>query len=99
MNIKFQTMNPSYRTPVPAQGKRTAQPEKAKGNYDTVTIHKSHSAQESEDGFARILARRAASQMKTEAAPERVQELKNQVAAGTYQPDTGKIAGRLLGLN
>lgn len=99
MNIKFQTVNPSYRTPVPAQGKRAVQPEKTRGNYDTVTIHKAYSAQENEEGFARVLARRAASQMNAGAAPERVQELKAQVAAGTYQPDSAKIAGRLLGLN
>ena len=98
MNIKFQTMNPSYRAPMPSQGKRTAKPEKARGNYDTVTIHKAYSAQENDEGFARVLARRAASQIGAGAAPERVQELKSQVADGTYQPDAQKIAGRLLGL-
>lgn len=97
MNIKIQTMNPSYRTPVPAQRRRTPVSGKARGNYDTVTIQGPQAGPE--DSFARILASRAAAQVKEGASPERVQELSRQVADGTYQPDADRIAGRLLGLN
>ena len=83
MNITFQTMKTSYRSPVPAQRTYTPQTEKVKGDYES---------------FAQILARRAASQLKSGASPERVQELQRQVAEGTYVPDSQKIAGRLLGL-
>lgn len=99
MNIKFQTLNTSYRTPVSAPRRRAAQSEKAKANYDTVTINGPRISQDEDGSFARILAQRAASQLTRGASPERVRELKQQVANGTYQPDAQKIAGRLLGLN
>lgn len=97
MNIRFQTVNPSYRTPVPSQSKRTPVAGKTKGNYDTVTIHGAQSSQET--SFARVLARSAAAQLSEGATPERVQDLKSRVSVGTYHPDADRIAGRLLGLN
>ena len=97
MNVNFQTINPSYRTPVSVPKKRAAQTCKNQGNYDTVPIRGTQTDQE--DGFARILSRTAASQLSEGASPERVQELGRQVAAGTYHPDADRIAGRLLGLN
>lgn len=97
MNIKFQTISPAYRTPVAAPKKRPAQTGKSQGNYDTVTIRGTQTDQEG--SFARILSRTAASQLSEGASPERVQELKGQVAAGVYYPDADRIAGRLLGLN
>ena len=99
MNIKFQTIDTAYRTPVTAQRRRAPQSGKAKGNYDTVTINGPRTDQAAEDSFARILAKSAASQVTRSASPERVQELSRQVADGTYQPDSSKIAGRLLGLS
>lgn len=98
MNVRFQTLNPSYRTPAPAPRRRTAQSGKAKGNYDTVTINGPRFTQDGEESFSRILAQRAASQLGQGAGPERVQELGQQVADGTYRPDAQKIAGKLLGL-
>ena len=97
MNIKFQTMSPSYRTPAPAPAARRPRTGQSKGNYDTVTIHGHQVSQE--DSFARILSRRAASSLSGSASPERVQELSRQVSSGTYHPDADRIAGRLLGLN
>lgn len=97
MNVKFQTISPAYRTPVAAPRKRAAQTGKSQGNYDTVTIRSTQADPES--GFAQMLSRTAASQIREGASPERVQELGRQVAAGTYHPDVDKIAGRLLGLN
>lgn len=99
MNIQFQTLDTSYRTPVSAPRRRAAQSEKAKGNYDTVTINGPRISQNEDDSFARILAQRAASQLGQGASPERVRELGRQVADGSYQPDSYRIAGRLLGLN
>lgn len=98
MNITFQTMKTSYRSPVPAQRTYTPQSEKAKGDYDTIDISRTRVNQDSDESFAQILARRAASQLKGGASAERVQELKKEVAEGTYMPDSQKIAGRLLGL-
>ncbi len=97
MNIKFQTISPAYRAPVTVPDRRAPQTGKAKGNYDTVTIHRTQTGQE--DSFARILSRSAAAQLSEGASPERVQELGRQVSAGTYCPDADRIAGRLLGLN
>ncbi|MDE7320404.1 MAG: flagellar biosynthesis anti-sigma factor FlgM [Lachnospiraceae bacterium] len=97
MNIKFQTIGSAYRTPVATPKKRSAQTGKSSGNYDTVTIRRTQTDQES--GFAQMLSRTAASQLKEGASMERVQELGRQVAAGTYHPDADRIAGRLLGLN
>lgn len=99
MNVKFQTLNPSYRTPVSVPRKRTAQSGKAQGNYDTVMINGPRTNQSEDAGFARILARTASAQIREGASPERVRELGQQVSEGTYQPDPQKIAGRLLGLN
>lgn len=99
MNIKFETLRPSYRTPVSTPRKKQAPSSgKAKGNYDTVTIHGPQTNQNTEVSFARTLARTAASQIPEGATPERVQELKSQVAAGTYHPDAQQIANSMLGL-
>lgn len=102
MKIKFQTLDTSYPTPVSRQRRRAPQTEKARenyGNYDTVMINGPRINQEEDNSFAHMLARSAASQISSGASPERVRELGRQVAAGTYQPDARKIAGRLLGLN
>lgn len=99
MNITFQTMKTSYCSPVPAKRTYSPQAEKAKGDYDTIDISRGRVNQDSDESFAQILARRAASQLKSGASQERVQELKGQIANGTYVPDSQKIAGRLLGLN
>ncbi|MCI8416944.1 MAG: flagellar biosynthesis anti-sigma factor FlgM [Lachnospiraceae bacterium] len=97
MNIRFQTVNSSYRTPVPAQSRKAPSTGKSRGNYDTVTIHGTQTSQET--SFARVLARSAASQINEGASPEKVQDLKSRVSSGTYHPDADRIAGRLLGLN
>lgn len=99
MNITFQTMKTSYRSPVPAQRTYTPQAEKGKADYDTIDISRSRVNPDSDESFAQILARRAASQLKSGATQERIQELKSQIANGSYVPDSQKIAGRLLGLS
>ncbi|MCI8517543.1 MAG: flagellar biosynthesis anti-sigma factor FlgM [Hungatella sp.] len=97
MNITFQAMNPSYRSPVPTQAKRTPQVTKAKGDYDTVKISRTQAPAEDDETFARMLARKTAAQLGS-ASQERVQELGSRVANGTYVPDAQRIAGRMLGL-
>lgn len=98
MNITFQTMKTSYHSPVPAKRPYSPQTGKAKADYDTIDISRPRVNQDSDESFAQILARRVSSQMKSGVSQERVQELKQQVADGTYMPDSQKIAGRLLGL-
>lgn len=97
MNIQFQTINPAYPRPAASQNRRVPLNGKVRGDYDTVTISGTQSSQE--DGFARILSRRAVSQLASGAPSARVQELGRQVADGSYRPDADQIAGRLLGLN
>lgn len=96
MNITFQAMNTSYRTPVPTQQKRASLARRAKGDYDTVNIRRSPAASDDES-FARMLARRTVSQME-DVSQDKVNELSRKVADGTYQPDAQRIAGRMLGL-
>lgn len=70
---------------------------KAKGDYDTVTIHGPRCGKEEGD-FARILAWQTAAQLSPAPGPKRIEQLQEMVASGTYQPDADIIARRLLGL-
>lgn len=102
MNVTFKTMNsPAYRTSVPAQRKRTPQSGMTKAaDYDTVDIKRTRAAQDDDESFARLLARKVTAQIGGGgASPERVQELGRRIADGTYQPDAQRIAGRMLGLS
>ncbi len=96
MNITFQAMNTSYRPSVPVQSRRAPQPQKARGDYDTVNIRRA-SAADDDETFARMLARRTAAQLGS-VSQERVQELGSRIADGSYAPDSQRIAGRMLGL-
>lgn len=97
MNITFQTMNTSYRPSVSVKSRSMPKTEKIKGDYDTVRISSPKTAQTDDESFARILARRTASQLGS-ASQERVQELRTKVTDGSYVPDASRIAGRMLGL-
>lgn len=101
MNVTFKTMNsPAYRTSIPAQRKRLPQSGMVKAaDYDTVDIKRTRMAQDDDESFARLLARKTTSQLGSSgASPERVQELGRRIADGTYEPDAQRIAGRMLGL-
>lgn len=99
MNVIFQTMNNQpYRTPVSTPRKRTVPTAAVKGDYDTVNIRRTQAAQDDDESFARMLARRTTAQLGSGASQERVQELGRRIADGTYQPDAQRIAGRILGL-
>lgn len=96
MNITFSSLNASYRSTVPTQQRSMPRKEKVKGDYDTVNIRRPQVADDDET-FARMLARKAASQLGS-ASAERVSELRGKVASGNYVPDPQRIAGRMLGL-
>lgn len=96
MNITFPSLNTSYRSSAPAQQKTMPRKEKVKGDYDTVNIRRPKAADDDET-FARMLAKKAAAQLGG-ASRERVSQLRGKVAEGTYVPDAGRIAGRMLGL-
>lgn len=97
MNITFPSVNTSYRSTVSAQQKTMPRKEKVKGDYDTVNIRRPRVSDD--DTFARMLARRTASQLNgASASSEKVAELRSKVASGNYTPDAQRIAGRMLGL-
>lgn len=98
MNITFQPLNAAYRPPVSSSGKQKPRSEKIKGDYDTVNIRRAQAAPEDDESFARMLARKTASQLNDGVSQERLQELGRRISEGTYQPDAQRIAGRLLGL-
>ena len=47
--------------------------------------------------FAHILAREAAGSLKQGASQEKIMELQQQIASGTYKPNARRIAERILG--
>lgn len=98
MNIRLYTNKdyPTYSAVSPIADRAKPAPEKTAGNYDTVTFQKT-SAPADDASFARALAREAASRVKQGASPEKVMALQQQVASGTYHPDSAVIARRLLG--
>lgn len=99
MNITFQPLNAAYRPPVSASSKQKPRSEKIKGDYDTVNIRRAQAAPEDDESFARMLAKKTASQLNEGVSQERVQELGRRISEGAYQPDAQRIAGRLLGLS
>ena len=100
MNVLFRPVNnAAYRAPVSAPRKRASQPAAmVKGDYDTVNIQRSRTVQDDDETFARMLARKTASQL-TGISPDRLQELGRKVADGSYHPDARQIAGKMLGLS
>ncbi len=97
MNIRLYTGTDyqNYSSFSPVTEKTRPQAEKAAGNFDTVTLQKTAPADE--EGFARILARQAASKLGQGASTEKVMGLKQQVASGAYHPDSASIARHILG--
>ncbi len=104
MNIKLYTSKntpySSYHTLPPVSGRiarlDTDKADGANRNYDKITLNRSQTPVEGMS-FARMLAREAAAKVEKGASPEHVADLKQQVAAGTYQPDARQIAQRMLG--
>ncbi|MCI8565462.1 MAG: flagellar biosynthesis anti-sigma factor FlgM [Lachnospiraceae bacterium] len=100
MDVKFYGINaagreyPSYRTAPSVSEPARRQTAESAGSYDQLTLRQSYPADAGQ--FARILAREAAKDISVPASQARVDELRSQVAAGTYQPDAGQIARRML---
>ena len=58
MNVKFHTLNNTYRAPVSSPRKRMPQSTSVKtADYDTVDIKRTRNAQDDEESFSRLLAR------------------------------------------
>ena len=64
-------------------------------NFDAIIIQ-SDPRQIEEHTFAKSLSRQLSSEIKDTASAERVQDLKNQVAAQEYHIDAHAIAARML---
>lgn len=85
-----------YRTAssVPEPGKQ--QTAENVGSYDKLTLHKTQYPSDTKQ-FARLLAKEAAKEISVSTANgSRVEELRLQAEAGTYKPDAGQIARRML---
>ena len=99
MNIKLYAGNadyPDYRTLSPAASKPALPADKAAGNYDKATFSRTQALADDTD-FAHILAREAAGILKQGASQEKIMELQQQIASGTYKPNARRIAERILG--
>ncbi|MBE7726782.1 MAG: flagellar biosynthesis anti-sigma factor FlgM [Enterocloster citroniae] len=99
MNIKLYAGNadyPDYRTLSPAVSKPALPADKAAGNYDKATFSRTQAPADDTD-FAHILAREAAGSLKQGASQEKIMELQQQIASGTYKPNARRIAERILG--
>ena len=65
-------------------------------SYDKLTLHQTQYPSDTKQ-FARLLVKEAAKEISTPAADStRVEELHRQAEAGTYTPDAGQIAKRML---
>lgn len=99
MNITFYTNStdfPDYRSLTSATGRKKTAINKSAGDYDKFTVKKSPLPAD-ETSFARVLAREAAVKLESGVSQERVMNLQQQVASGAYQPDSRRIAERMLG--
>ncbi|MCI8549991.1 MAG: flagellar biosynthesis anti-sigma factor FlgM [Lachnospiraceae bacterium] len=84
-----------YRTASSVPEPAKQQTAESAGSYDKLMLHKAQYPSDTKQ-FARLLAKEAANDMKTPADNTRVEELRRQVMAGTYTPDAGEIARRML---
>jgi anti-sigma28 factor (negative regulator of flagellin synthesis) len=86
---------PCYRTAPSAPEPARRQTAEIAGSYDRLTLHQTQYPSDTNQ-FARILAREAAKDVATPVETSRVDELRRQVAAGTYVPDADQIARHML---
>ena len=84
-----------YRTAPSAPEPVRRQKAASTGSYDRLTLHQTQYPSDPNQ-FARILAREAAKEVATPVEASRVEELRSQVAAGTYVPDADRIARHML---
>lgn len=97
MNIKPYTgasgLSAYTRAAVP--GKSVIPSPRRDGNFDQVSLTRAQTTDDTT--FARTMAKELAAKISAGASPESVMELKRQVADGTYVPNSGRIAERMLG--
>lgn len=84
-----------YRTAPSAPEQPRFSATESSGNYDKLTLHKTQYPSDAKS-FAGLLAHEAAKETSVPASQARVDELRSQVEAGTYQPDANLIARRML---
>ncbi|MCI8513223.1 MAG: flagellar biosynthesis anti-sigma factor FlgM [Lachnospiraceae bacterium] len=77
----------------PEQTKR--QTAESTGSYDKLTLHPAQYPSDTKQ-FAKILTREAVKDVSAPASKARIDDLRNQVASGTYVPDADLIARRIL---
>lgn len=86
-----------YRTASPAAEPMAKQAaETVVGSYDKLTLRNKTQYPSDANQFARLLAKEAAKEIQTPADNSRVEELRQQVASGTYIPDAEQIAKHML---
>ncbi|MCI8465834.1 MAG: flagellar biosynthesis anti-sigma factor FlgM [Lachnospiraceae bacterium] len=102
MNVKLYGTNPVgrdysfYRTASSIPDPVRQQTVESTGSYDKLTLHKTQYPSDTGQ-FAKLLAKEAAKDVSAPAANEtRIAELSRQIEAGTYIPDAGQIAKRML---
>lgn len=99
MDIRFYTASSPYldhRSSVPSVDRTKAAAEKNSGDYDKATFHPV-SAPSDDSSFAGLLTRTVSARLSKGADPKHVAGISQQVKAGTYQPDSRRIAERILG--
>lgn len=65
------------------------------GSYDKLTLHSTQYPSDNRQ-FARILTREVSRSIAAPASSARIEDLRSQVASGTYIPDAEQIAERIL---
>ncbi len=77
-----------------AAGTNTSAATRTGKNFDEIMI-RAHGKSEEQDFIKSVVSRISVEVRKT-ASEERLNELKGQIASGTYRIDAGAIAGRIL---
>lgn len=99
MDIRFYTAASPYiehRVSAPSMDRSRTTTEKSSGDYDKATFHPV-SAPSDDSAFAALLTQKISARVSKGTDSKRVAELGQQVASGTYQPDSRRIAERILG--
>lgn len=99
MDIRFYTTSSPYmehRSPAPVTDRTRTVTEKTSGDYDKATF-KQVSAPSNDSSFASMLTQTVSARLSKGADTRHVTEVRQQVISGTYQPDSRRIAERMLG--
>lgn len=103
MDIRFYTASSpyqtlEYRSAASVSEKSKAITEKAAANYDKASFHQTQTCSASDDSsFAALLTQTVSARLSKGTDPAQVARLRQQIADGSYQPDSRRIAERILG--